>query len=295
MKKKFPFTFVALILIFTSCLKDDIVAEQEDLTNAEMMKQLTIEDPAIWNSLATQAIDVRSFESSALKSATKVTEYPGNNKFYFAIFEDLYPSEGDYDFNDVMLRSTLTMDKTGNELAGTISTTLINKGGSLPVQIGLMFYKNNGKKYTRIANENITINGVVLPEDGEPWLTDLKSLGDKWEIEYKIDQKLNFAWISYFIKTEKGGEILSSGFAPTNVTEEFTIPQLDFLSGNNLPWGLEIEAESFDIPNEKDLFLNCYPKFKEWAESNGKTNQSWFKHPDPNSTTPYLDAKVEEN
>lgn len=292
MKKVFPITLVAFMLIFTSCLKDDFTGEQQELTNQQIMLQLNVKDPAIWNSLATQSIDLTSFEASALKSAATVaTEYPGHDKYYFAIFEDLYPSQGDYDFNDVMLRSTLTMDKTGKKIAGTIITSLINRGGSLPVQIGLMFYKNNGKKYTRIANKNIKINGVALTENGNPWLTNLKDLGDKWEIKYEVDpdQNLNFVWINYFIKTEKGGEILTSGFAPTNTLEEFTVPQRDFLNDRNLPWGLEIEAKSFAIPNEKELFLNCYPDFQAWAESNGNKNPFWFNNPSLEFTTPYID------
>ncbi len=71
---------------------------------------------------------------------------------------------------------------------------------------------------------------------------------------------------------------------------QFTVPQPDFLSERNLPWGLEIEAESFDIPNEKELFLNCYPEFKEWAESNGNRNPKWFEEPNSKYTTPYVDV-----
>jgi LruC domain-containing protein len=74
-------------------------------------------------------------------------------------------------------------------------------------------------------------------------------------------------------------EILTGGFAPTNVTS-FEIPNTHFLNKNNLPWGLELEATKFAIPVEKVLFLKAYPLFKDWAESGGVKNRNWFEKPD---------------
>ena len=91
----------------------------------------------------------------------------------------------------------------------------------------------------------------------------------------EVTNKSNNIWIAYHIVTKS--EILTGGFAPTDVTS-FEVPHKHFLNKNNLPWGLEIEAEKFAIPNEKELFLNAYPQCKEWAESGGVKNKKWFEY-----------------
>jgi len=274
---------VLFSLFFTSCLKDDIDEDVLSLSNKERMHQLQINNPSIWNSLTVQTIDLTTLDTQAesLKSAFgKMQEYPKGGKYYFSLFEDLFPSEGDYDFNDIIIKSKLGLSKKGNEITGYIDSELVNKGGSLPVAIGLMFYKVEGKKYTRIPNKTIKINGVQLEAGGLPWKKSSEKLGEKWKLEFEINHKSNNIWINYFIYTDR--EILTSGFAPSEVKEEFEVPQSDFLTDRNLPWGLEIEAKSFAIPNEKELFLNAYPEFEEWATSGGTKNKKWFESPDEN-------------
>ncbi|MEA1878528.1 MAG: hypothetical protein U9N86_16935 [Bacteroidota bacterium] len=39
----------------------------------------------------------------------KMKEYP-NKGYYFTLFEDLFPSQGDYDFNDVILQTKILLD-----------------------------------------------------------------------------------------------------------------------------------------------------------------------------------------
>lgn len=277
MKNSITITLFVTALFFTSCLKE-ITVNEEDLSNKERMNLLVVNDPSIWNTLTTQSINTDDLEKSGdLKSAQGMQEYPKGGDYYFALFEDLFPSEGDYDFNDVILKSKLGMEKKSNKITGYFNSTLFNRGGSLPVKIGLMFYEVEGKKYTRIDFDKIKVNGTQLSNG--PWTADLSDLGTEWTINFEFENKSANVWMSYFIKTDKGGEIMTGGFAPSNV-KTFEIPQPQFLTDNNLPWGLEIEASKFAIPNEKELFLNAYPEFKEWAESDGVKNKKWFDKPD---------------
>lgn len=277
MKAKY---FVFLILtpfLIQSCNNNEFDNNLDDLTNSEIMNRLNIDDASVWNTLVNQNIDLSFVETSAMKSANAIQEYPNGNKYYFAMFEDLYPSEGDYDFNDIIIKSKLGLSKKGNVITGYLKSDMVNKGGSLPVEIGLMFYEVSGKKYTRILNENIIVNGVQLVKGEGPWTTPYAKLGKSWHIDFQFTNNSNNIWVAYHIVTKS--EILTGGFAPTDVTS-FEIPHKHFLNKNNLPWGLEIEAEKFAIPNEKELFLNAYPQFKEWAESGGVKNKKWFENPD---------------
>jgi hypothetical protein len=280
--------FIAVLLLtplfLVSCINDDFETSTEDLTNAEIMNQLKISDVSIWNTLTTQSIDLSTLKSSDLKSAQAIQEWPKGGNYYFALYEDLYPSEGDYDFNDIIIKSILGFEKKGSEITGYVKSELVNKGGSLPVEIALMFYEVSGNKYTRIPNENIEVNGEQLQKGGNPWSIPYEKLGKSWQIDFKFTNKSANIWIAYHIVTvrsEKRIEILTGGFAPTNVTEPFETPQWDFLTKKGLPWGLEIEAKEFAIPNEKVLFLDAYPLFKDWAESGGVKNKKWFEKPDP--------------
>ena len=93
---------------------------------------------------------------------------------------------------------------------------------------------------------------------------DLPLPGEEFEIEYYVENSthnINQIWITYFVIIEadgEGHEIHTSGF-PVSNNKNFEIPQQDFLGTNNLPWGLEVEAEEFFITKERALFLDAFP------------------------------------
>ncbi len=282
MKNELFLIVLSIGLLFTSCLTDDSEIDYDSLSNAEKMQLLDIEDASIWNTLCTQSLsDDETEVSASLKSAQKVKEYPSkDDEYYYAMFEDLYPSKGDYDFNDVILRSKLGWGKSGSTHTGYVSTTLMNKGGSLSVNVGLMFYEVSGSKYTRIPYEDISVNDTQL-SDG-PWMAALSDLGDEWTISYEFENKSSNIWIGYFIEAD-GVKILTSGFAPVD-TEEFTVPSSEYLTEDNLPWGMEIETDVIAVPNEKVSLLDAFPLFEEWATSGGTKNKKWYESPDGNNT-----------
>jgi hypothetical protein len=274
----------AALLVLASCSKESPL--DQDLSGKDRMNQLVVSDPLVWNSLVKQFIEVDT-TNGALKSGNGVNEmaeYPGSGKYYYAVFEDLYPSQGDYDFNDVILQTRLLLESRKGEFWGTINTTLLNRGGSLKTRLGLMFYSFDGKKgYTRISNDQITINGENLKGD-EPFTMDMPSAGTDFKVDYNVRQgevAVKYIWITWFIlvdSSKETREIHSSGF-PVSKMVKFEIPQRDFLTANNLPWGLEIESEKFFVPMEKAFFIDAFPEFQAWAESNGQKNTSWFRNP----------------
>lgn len=276
--------FLTLVLIIHGCTKPTLPFEE--LSNRDKMNQLVIQDPGIWNSLSAQLMEIDTAQGSlkAGTGMTKMKEYP-NKGYYYAVFEDLYPSQGDYDFNDIMLQTKLFLDGKKGEVWGKLSTTVIHRGGTLGTKLGLMFYSVKGnKEYTAIDYRDILVNGQRLSGD-EPFTMDLPPVGENFEVEYFVEDRtnnINQIWISWHIVVSSGEnetEIHTAGF-PDSGTKEFEIPQRDFLTINNLPWGLEIEAEEFFIPKEKEVFLNVFPEFREWAETGGVKNKSWYKNPD---------------
>jgi len=250
----------------------------------------------VWNSLTTQSISLDSISGgmksgSHLKGFAELKAYPEKG-YYYAIFEDLYPSQGDYDFNDVMLETKLYLDGIRGGVWGTVNTTVHHVGGSLNTKIGLMFYMVKDKnEYTRIPNSQIRINGNSLSETNQdkPFTMDLPASGTNFEVDYVVRDRTittNQIWISWFIMTEQQKEwteIHTSGF-PNSSIKSFEIPHREYLTAGNLPWGLEIVAEKFSIPQERAFFLDVFPEFKDWAESGGVKNISWFENPNEKLT-----------
>ena len=288
--------FIAVLILaplfLVSCINNDFDTVPEELTNAEKINQLKITDISIWNTLTKQSIDLSTLKSSNLKSgqATQMNEYPEGDNYYFALFEDLYPSQGDYDFNDIIIKSKLKLGQGSGYVQGAVISELVNKGGSLPVEIGLMFYEvYDGKIYVRIKNEFITVNGNQLEEGGNPWSVPYAKLEKKWTINFEFKTNADVVWIAYHIVVVRDGgktrqEILTGGFAKTEV-EKFEIPNKDFLNTKGFPWGLEITAEKFAVVKEKKFFLDAYPVFQKWVESEGSDEyKNWFEYPNPDYT-----------
>ena len=277
-----PIAILSVLLV--NCSKVRIPVG--DLTNQEQMNLLMIPDPLVWNTLAIQSAEIDTTDGGmkASNGMDKMKEYPRTG-YYFTLFEDLYPSEGDYDFNDVILRTKFTLDGSKGVIWGDINAGVDNKGGTLETQIGLMVYSVvDDRRYARIENSQISINGIQLTGT-DPYTMDLPEKGEEINLCYVIEDPTNNVtqiWFSWFIIVKTNDvktEIHTSGFPVSTVTT-FEIPQRDYLTVNNLPWGLEIEAEEFFIPKERALFLNAYPEFQEWAESGGVKNRDWFKNPD---------------
>lgn len=293
MRKLIYCAAIGLSILHVGCIDDDSIEQNsENLTPNEAMTQLNINDPSIWNTLSTQSIYAGDEEVKSASAATK--EYPAADKYYFALFEDVPSLKSDYDFNDVMIRSKLYLEKEGKTQIGWLESILWNDGASpsVPTKLGLMFYEVKGKKYIPIPYEEIKVNGVQLSK--EPWMADLKELagksGDEWTVKFEFTAKSNI-WISYFIYSkhvdigegEEGwdqeyGYVMQAGFAAPE-TGEFDIPSRAFLTQNNLCWGMELETNDLAIPKENECFLDCFPEFQEWAESGGTKNKKWYEEP----------------
>ena len=143
------------------------------------------------------------------------------------------------------------------------------------------------KEYTVIPNDQILINGerlsVTIGDD--PYLMEMPEVGTNFDVEYYIEDRtnnINQLWVSWFIYVENQegwSQIHTSGFPRANM-KYFEIPEKDFLTARNLPWGLIVEAEKFYIPKERALFMDVFPEFQEWAETGGTKNKKWFENPD---------------
>ncbi len=245
------------------------------------------------------------------------TVYPSGNNFYFHLNEDLWPNFGDYDFNDVILKTKVHQYKNAqNELVGgRVISNVYWIGGGIPRGAGIEWLKSNGTatQLTYLPENAVTFSEppnvqVDLEVKNAVKLFDnnlIESQNESVDFEFAWDNTVggNHLWIQSYIYRERNHEIHAYGSPPTNAANmalfgtgddasavswswtpgtTFPVPSAFYKSGTNLPWGLEVVAPEFWIPNEKTEILLAYPQFRAWAESGGTVNPAWYNNPDGN-------------
>lgn len=257
------------------------------------------------------------FPSDATRAYNVI--YPSGNNFYYHLYEDLWPSLGDYDFNDIVLKTKLhTYTNAQNKLVGgRVVSTVYWIGGGIPRGAGMEWFASNGNasqlkympentvEFTDIDNvitDPIVKNAVQLFNDNI-----IESLNQTVDFVFDWDYQKgdNTLWVQVYIYNERNHEIHMFGHPPTEAQDmnlfgtgndasqttwnwsegnPFSNPADFYKTINNLPWGLEISTNEFRVPLEKVEIIDAYPQFKAWAESGGIQNRDWYKYPDESKT-----------
>ena len=245
------------------------------------------------------------------------TVYPSGNNYYFHLYEDLWPSFGDYDFNDVILKTKLHNYKNAqnNLVGGRVISNVYWIGGGVPRGAGIEWFKSDGTatqltylpentlKFTEpqnVVTDPLVTNAVMLFDNKL-----VESQNDTVDFEFIWDNAKggNNLWLQVYIYRDRNHEVHTYGHPPTKAAKmslfgtdndasltnwvwtpgtTFTNPSGFYKTSANLPWGLEVVAPEFWVPNEKTEILVAYPQFREWAESGGTVNPTWYNNPDKN-------------
>ncbi len=248
-----------------------------------------------------------------------LTIYPSGDNFYFQLYEDLWPSMGDYDFNDVVLKNKMHTYKNAqnNLVGGRVLTKVYWIGGGLPRGAGMEFFNSNfygttleympdnTVTFTEVDNvitDPVVNNAVQIFNDNI-----IESLNDSVDFEFTWDHNTggNSVWVQVYIYNQRDHEVHTYGHTPTNAqnmllfgTEDdasqntwdwstgttFETPADFYKTSTNLPWGLELITKDFRVPLENIEIIDAYPQFKDWAESGGTVNQDWYNNPDDTKT-----------
>jgi len=108
--------------------------------------------------------------------------YPGGNQYVFQIFEDLWPSTGDYDLNDMVLKNKVGWDRhSDNSISHIYVKTIVQAvGAGIHSGLGWEVFKNTGgsnRQYMENiveffgdveADPNVN-NGVICFDDVKTW------------------------------------------------------------------------------------------------------------------------------
>lgn len=232
--------------------------------------------------------------------ATKAYNNVGNGGVNTVAFEDQWPSKGDFDFNDVVMKTSYNyITNAQNKIVQIIGNfSLLATGGTKKNSFHIRFLGNkfssrdidfasvNGgsfeatnsgvsfKLYDNMRNEMVewnTIPGRPISPVKNYILTFnvLKSAG--WKVE-NIDVD---PFIVNFVGASRR-EVHLPSYDPTSLADPSVLNTMDDGSATttytskvgSLPWAISIPADHFDYPVELKDVTTALLHFGDWAESN---------------------------
>lgn len=227
-------------------------------------------------------------------------------------FEDLFPSYGDFDFNDLVVSyRAIQVANSSNEVA---RLKLIYKVKAIGAS-----YKNgfavqlpfSESLISNVSGYNITNSAVSLNSKGlennqtspvivifdnafenGPYGACTGTEGDEITIDIDFNSPVSQSTIAlnnfnYFIfrTEERGHEVHLKNYYPTDLADLTLFDTFDdgssspgayYVSKSGLPWGLHI-IHNFRQMKEREDIIFGYNYFVNWAQSNGNQYQDWYK------------------
>lgn len=223
-------------------------------------------------------------------------------------YEDMWPVQGDYDFNDMVisLESTLTKDGDGNWVTAEYEIALDAFGGGIESGLALRLTDaakaNFGSSIIASVSGDASLdpnvtNGIIVFNDPDAVRSQyynnteagLMSTPDTLRFTITFASNDGSAFLNDFYifhKEERGREIHLSGFSGTSAADANLYNTGDDVNGTyktatGLPWAMDIvlDGENFQHPMEKIDMITAYPKFSLWAGSAGASNSDWYQTP----------------
>lgn len=218
-------------------------------------------------------------------------------------FEDLWPNQGDYDFNDLVInyRFTNVLNADDKVVESYWDFKIKNIGGSLKNGFGIeidmdksvvdeilgQYFTENMINTDGSGLENGQEKAVVIVFDNA-WKNEV---GTEFRLTIKyttpqIESQIMAYNPFMFVDQDRGREVHMSNFPPTDLANFDYFGTADdtsdpasgrfYKNGTNLPWGINI-IHDFVYPKEKHAINLGYTKFANWAESGGSEYADWYK------------------
>ncbi|MEL6916660.1 MAG: LruC domain-containing protein, partial [Bacteroidota bacterium] len=229
---------------------------------------------------------------------------PSVNSSGKLVYEDLWPSQGDYDFNDLALDYAFNLiANSDNLVTSLIATFTIEEiGGSLHNGFGFVLpidpslVSSIEGQTLNAGYETVAANGTETGTATDE--TVVLVVGDTFDLK-GTTVTVNIEFSSPLSETALGDVPFNTFLiANGNRAKEVHLPDLpptskaDYLgtgddfsdatigryykTENNLPWALNI-YENFDTPPESVPITLHYPRFVNWANSGGTQSLDWYQ------------------
>jgi len=231
-------------------------------------------------------------------------------------FEDLWPDEGDYDFNDLVVnyRYTNVLNSSDLVVETRMSFRVKNVGGSYRNGLGIEIAMDESL-IAQVSGYNITegvpsLNGKGLENNqSKPVIIVFDNgwanyNGNEFTVTISYTNPVPEADIMnynpfMFINGERGREVHLCDHTPTDLADFSYLGSADdtsdpangryYRNSTNLPWAIDI-IHDFVFPIEKAPIILGYVRFADWAQSGGSSYKDWYKDQDGNRNTAYLNS-----
>jgi len=244
------------------------------------------------------------------------THYPSLNTYYTLAFEDLWPSRGDYDMNDVVVSYNSTHFLNTNNKIVRITDRIkpLWSGGILDVGFGYQLgissstvssvtktssFTDNNFRYHLSANgtENQQSKATIMVFDN---ILDLGlnsgganpvfSLQTNFSSPVTISDLTTPPYNPFIVinSYNRGMEVHMPNYRPTDLADiavlgtvhDKSAPNLNryYVSDDEMPFAILVPA-NYQIPTESVSIGVFYPKFLQWAKSMGVDYPDWYLFP----------------
>lgn len=227
-------------------------------------------------------------------------------------FEDLWPSKGDYDMNDVVIDYNIidymTYDGDMSGFEGTFTFT--HDGAQRKNGFGFQLETNtNNVSYINITSDyqcegqgldpSLSKATIILFDDGKK-----VPLGTTFKVKVAYKEPIVYFGSGYkaapynpFIVIGNAGlqqanrtECHLVNYKPTEKANMDLLGTVDdysnankgiyYISNINFPFAISLpNVEGFVGAKETSRIDELYPDFNKWVESKGTTNKDWYLHP----------------
>jgi LruC domain-containing protein len=233
--------------------------------------------------------------------------YPNATTFATVAFEDLWPSQGDYDLNDVVVNyqykgvlnaankmvdmsAKYKLRAAGGIFKNAFSVELpINKSAISTITGGLGLDAAANKAILKVFASSIAIIPSYNTIKGQNTIiTDTISMS----MNFITPQSITLSSFNPFIYVDevgkgRGHEVHLPDYTPTELanlatlgtSSDNSIPSSAryYKTKLNLPFAINT-PETFVYPAEKELIILAHLKFAAWAQSGGVQFQDWYKN-----------------
>jgi LruC domain-containing protein len=227
-------------------------------------------------------------------------------------FEDRWPLQGDYDFNDVVLNYNYkyVTDTSGDIAEITMKFKILATGATY--QNGFMVRLNvDASQIASVEGSKLFHNDLTIRNNGTeagdsdaiiPITDNLNQIHGTFnnvlpnkeyiesaEFEVKVTFSSNITLSPFdvdpflIINRERGREVHLKGYAPTqsatlsyfNTFDDRSSAFIYYSDINGMPWALDFPS-SFDYMKEKKDLSTNYHRFSSWANSSGSADNDWY-------------------
>lgn len=231
--------------------------------------------------------------------------FPTSGKQVVA-FEDLWPSTGDYDFNDLILSQQVTWSKhaDGHTVQGNFKVSIDAIGAGLANGIALLLRDANNQVPSASIIASLSGDVKLDPNNTNGLIVSnhvFKSLSEYYKnngqgptkapdtLRFTINFKATapaqiYPELYLFRSSNRGLEVHLPGMSPSKAFNAGLQNTKDdngnFKTASNLPWALEIiTSNEYKHPLEKVDMVQAFPQFALWATSGGSQNATWYNAP----------------